>query len=188
MMLEQIDVVEAREALESIRSRVEQYAWLLRALEERNVAENRHFRRAYLSHFKLRQKDRDYLRFCFDWLERSKRRCVTFEGVLLELYRGFGVLDPATASKLASTVDPRLPVWDTQILGSMGIRPWSLERDRRRLERTLEAYDRLRGWYDRYLHSRDGRMAVQVFDQVYPETGFSQLKKADFVIWSILWS
>ena len=64
----------------------------------------------------------------------------------------------------------------------------ALERDHRRVERTLEAYETLRDWYGRYLLSRDGRMAVEVFDTVYPETGFSDMKKVDFVIWSILWS
>lgn len=187
-MLEQIDVEEAREALESVRRRVEQYAWLMNALEERDVSQDRHFRRAYVSHFKLRQKERDYLRFCFEWLEENKGRSPSFEEALWELWRAFGAVDPATASKLVSTVDPRLPVWDTQILGSMGIRPFSLERGGGRLERTAEAYARLRSWYDRYLRSRDGRMAVQVFDEVYPDTGFSQQKKVDFVIWSILWS
>ena len=187
-MLEQIDVEEARQALESVRRRVEQYAWLMNALDGRDVSLDRHFRRAYVSHFKLRQTDREYLRFCFEWLEENKRRSPAFEEALLDLHRAFGTVDPATASKLVSTIDPRLPVWDTQILGSMGIRPFSMERGGSRLERTAEAYARLRGWYDRYLHSRDGRMAVKVFDEVYPDTGFSPQKKIDFVIWSILWS
>lgn len=187
-MLEQIDLEDAREALQTVRRRVEQYDWLMGALYDRDVSEDRHFRRAYLSHFKLRQKDREFLRFYFTWLEEHKHRRVSFEQALLAIYREFGVLDPASASKLAATIDPDLPVWDTQILGSMGIRPLALEKDRRRVEKTIEAYEKLSAWYERYLASRDGRMAVKVFDEVYPDSGFSPMKKADFTIWSILWS
>lgn len=187
-MLEQIDVTEAREALLTVRRRVEQYAWLLRALDSRDISEDRHFRRAWLNQFKLRDKDREFCRFCTRWLEEHKGGRVSFEQALLALYRAFGVLDPASASKLAATIDPDLPVWDTQILGSLGIRPWALERSGRRVEQTLEAYEKLTLWYERYLNGRDGRMAVQVFDEVYPDTGFAPMRKADFTIWSILWS
>ena len=45
-MLEQIDVTEAREALLTVRRRVEQYAWLMYALHTRDISEDRHFRRA----------------------------------------------------------------------------------------------------------------------------------------------
>ena len=172
-MLEQIDVTEAKEALLTIHRRVEQYAWLLHALETRDISEDRHFRRAWLNHFKLRDKDREFCRYCFRWLEEHKGRRVSFEQALLDLYHRFGILDPASASKLAATIDPALPVWDPQILGSLGIRPWALEKSGRRIEKTLEAYDKLEGWYTRYLNSRDGRMAVQVFDEIYPGTGFS---------------
>ncbi|MBQ7492440.1 MAG: hypothetical protein IJT76_07665 [Clostridia bacterium] len=187
-MLEQIDREEAQAALETCGRRVEQYAWLRAALYDRDVSEDRHFRRAFVSHFKLRQKDRDYLRFCFAWLEEHKGRPVSFDMALMDLFRAFGILDPATASKLASAVDPRLPVWDSQILGSMGIRPLALEQGIRRVEKIVEAYEKLQWWYDRYLRSKSGRTAAQLFDEVYPDTGFSQLKKVDFVVWSILWS
>lgn len=187
-MLEQIDLEEARTALETCARRVEQYAWLREALYDRDVAADRHFRRAFVSHFKLRQKDREELRFCFDWLEEHKNRPVSFETALMDLSRGLGLLDPATASKLASAIDPRLPVWDSQILGSMGIRPLALEKGSRRAEKTVEAYEKLQRWYDRYLRSKSGRTAARLFDEVYPDTGFSQIKKVDFVVWSILWS
>ena len=187
-MLEQIDVTEAKAALLTVRRRVEQYAWLLHALESRDISEDRHFRRAWLNHFKLRDKDREFCRFCTRWLEAHKGRRVSFEQALLDLYYRFGVLDPASASKLAATIDPGLPVWDAQILGSLGIRPYALEKSGRRVEKTLEAYEKLELWYRRYLSSRDGRMAVQVFDEIYPGTGFDPVKKADFTIWSILWS
>lgn len=187
-MLEQIEREDARAALESVARRVEQYGWLLKALPERDVSEDRHFRRAYLSYYKLRQKDREFLRFYFDYLETHKSRHITFEQAFLAIYRRFGIFDPASASKLAATVDPNLPVWDSQILGSLGIRPLSLERDRCRAEKTLDAYDRLCAFYGRYLSSRSGRMAVALFEEVYPGTGFTPIKKADFVLWSVLWS
>lgn len=187
-MLEQIEREDALEALSTIRRRVEQYAWMLHALDTRDISEDRHFRRAFLSQYKLRQQDREVLRFYFRWLEEHKRCRVSFEQALLDLYREFGLIDPAAASKLAATIDPSLPIWDAQMLGSLGVRPLSLERDRRRVQRTLEAYETLREWYERYLLSRDGRMAVEAFDTVYPETSFSDMKKVDFVIWSILWT
>ena len=187
-VLEQIEREEALAALATIRRRVEQYAWMIHALQTRDISEDRHFRRAFLSQYKLRQQDREVLRFYFRWLEEHKRRSVSFEQALLDLYRAFGLLEPAAASKLAATIDPSLPVWDAQMLGRLGVRPLALERDHRRVERTLEAYETLRDWYGCYLLSRDGRMAVEVFDTVYPETGFSDMKKVDFVIWSILWS
>ncbi len=187
-MMEQIDVTEAREALLTIRRRVEQYSWLMRTLESRDISEDRHFRRAYLNQFKLRDKDREFCRFYFCYLEENKGGSGCFEGELFALYHRFGMLDPVAASKLAATIDPNLPVWDPQILGSMGVRPFTLEKSGRRAEKILEVYDRLCLWYDRYLSSRDGRMAVQVFEEIYPNTGFSNLKKADFTIWSILWS
>ena len=85
-MLEQIDVTEAKEALLTIHRRVEQYAWLLHALETRDISEDRHFRRAWLNHFKLRDRDRDFCRFCTRWLEEHKGRRVSFEQALLDLY------------------------------------------------------------------------------------------------------
>ena len=187
-MLEQIHVEQAQEALLTIRRRVEQYAWLRHALYTRDVSQDRHFRRVFLSQFKLRDKDREFLRCAFAWLEEHKHREVSFEEALLALYRETGLLDPAAASKLASAIDPTLPVWDTQILYALGVRPMDGQRAQRRVERTIEAYEKLCGFYDRYLSSKDGQTAVAVFDRVYPDTDFSDLKKADFTIWSVLWS
>jgi hypothetical protein len=94
------------------------------------------------------------------------------------------VYEASFASKLTASVEPTLPVIDAFVLKNMGLRlPAPTSRDR--LRAIVDTHRRVADGYARLLASDDGRAAVASFDAAYPDTGLTDLKKLDLVLWQI---
>jgi hypothetical protein len=54
-----------------------------------------------------------------------------------------------------------------------------------RIEETIQLYERIVDWYKDYLKDEEGQKIIELFDEEYPNTGITDIKKVDFVIWQI---
>jgi hypothetical protein len=102
------------------------------------------------------------------------------------LWSAFGRCEASFSSKLVATIDPEQLIWDSIVLGNVGIaRPNYGCKDRLADAKTV--YRSLCDWYAQYLLSSDtGRLIISLFNQnVKERTRITDVKKVDFVLWQM---
>ena len=91
-------------------------------------------------------------------------------------------LEASFSSKLVATVNPDLPVWDAEVLRNLQIKK-PLSTDKNRLKKTIEIYDEIIVWYANYLKNEKGQIQLAEFNNKFPNSGISDLKKIDLILW-----
>ena len=170
-------------ALPRLATGLSKYLDLQRRLHGTHVSGDRDFQRAFNGFYRVR-RDTAWQEVFYDLLEREKGERRGFEPVLRELQTRLGRYEASFASKLTASVDPTLPVIDAFVLKNMGLRlPAPTSRDR--LGAIVDTHRRVADGYSRLLASDDGQAVVASFDAAYSESGLTDLKKLDLVLWQI---
>jgi hypothetical protein len=82
-------------------------------------------------------------------------------------------------------LNPNKPIWDTHILNNTGhsAPPYAAKN---KIKLAKEAYVSIEGWYEKFINSDDGKLCIQVFDELVPEQNkITNLKKIDFILWQM---
>ena len=167
-------------SLPRVATGLSKYLDLQRRLHGTDVSSDRDFQRAFKGFYRVR-RDTAWQAVFYDLLEREKGERRGFDPVVRELHTRLGRY---VASKLTASVDPTLPVIDAFVLKNMGLR-LPVPTSRNRLGAIVDTHRRVADGYAHLLANHDGRAAVASFDSAYPDTGLTDLKKLDLVLWQI---
>lgn len=103
---------------------------------------------------------------------------------MTHFYNKFGRIEASFSSKLAATIDTKLPVWDTFVLQNLGLKkPPQYCKDR--LKKTIDLYADIQQWYSDFMTTSDGKYIITIFNKKYPGIAVSDIKKVDLVLWQI---
>lgn len=162
-----------------IEAGMRKYVWLMQNLMETDVSSDLEFQRAFNGFYRMRQRPKEFYRVFFLFLEQNKHRTdLTYEEVLNYLYQQTGCIHASFSSKLLATVRTDMPIWDQFVLKNLGLRaPYSYEKDR--LRKTVQLYQRICDWYQ----TSEAAEKLELFQQAFPETAISDVKKIDFILW-----
>lgn len=168
-------------ALARVPTGLEKYRWIQDRARKCDVSTDLVFQRRFKGFYRIRRNDA-WCRPYFRLLEDSKRAPIAFADALRILRERTGRLEASFASKLVHTVDPTLPVLDRFVLTNMGLRlPYANAHQRER--RLNELYAELRARYRALEASSLGHKIRERFDEAFPDSGVSDLKKIDLVLW-----
>ncbi|MCA1792103.1 MAG: hypothetical protein LC667_20305 [Thioalkalivibrio sp.] len=168
-------------ALARLPPGLEKYRWIQNRARRCDVSIDPAFQKRFKGFYRVR-RDAAWCRPSFRLLEDAKAAPITFAEALRTLREHTGRLEASFSSKLVHTVDPILPVLDRFVLANIGLRlPYANARQRER--RLVELFEELRARY-RALKARTlGHRIREHFDQAFPGSGVSDLKKIDLVLW-----
>lgn len=168
-------------ALARVRPGLEKYRWIQNRAGRCDVSTDSVFQRRFKGFYRIRRNDA----WCgpyFRLLEDAKAEPISFADALRTLRERTVRLEASFASKLVHTVDPTLPVLDRFVLTNMGLRlPYANAHQRER--RLNELYAELRARYRALEASALGHKIRARFDEAFPDSGVSDLKKIDLVLW-----
>jgi len=165
-----------------IEPSLRKYIEIMNLVHNVDVSEDTSFQRLYNGYYRVRQRKPEFYSRYYSFMESNKIKGVSFKDALLYLYREFGWIEASFSSKLVATINPDMPIWDSVVLGHLQLhRPQYASRDR--IKKTIDIYDKICDWYQRFLHSSDGMDMIRAFDQAYPYTDISAVKKVDFILW-----
>lgn len=178
-----MDIANCMEALKRAENGIGKYLWIMDRLHKVNVYEDSEFRKAYNGFYRMRQRSGQFYDAYYSFIEENKRRRdVTFGEVLGHLKTETGRMEASFSSKLAATINPKMPVWDKYVMKNMGIKvPGYSVKNRQ--EKILDAYEQLVKEYEHLLESNEGQMMIKAFNEMYPCYGVTDLKKIDFILW-----
>jgi len=161
------------------------YKQIMESLHHTDVSTNADFRRTFNKFFVMRSRTPLYYDKFYSFLEARKDVGATFEEALEELKSANGKLEISFSSKLIHVIDPTQPIWDRNVSVlhfGMKVPSYGKPVDVRQAEIIKVYHDYCSRFYD-YLGSNEGQALIQLFDDQYPHSGFTDVKKLDFILW-----
>ena len=175
---------QGRFSMETILDRVEigieKYNWIMKRVHETDVSSDADFQKAFNGFYRMRQRPASFYTSYYTYLEKNKNnQDLSFEDIVTYLYQETGSIHASFSSKLLATVNPDMPIWDKFVLQNLGLRtPYSYEKDR--LQKTIQMYQKICDWYK----TGEAIKKLAVFNQQFPGTNITDVKKIDFILWS----
>ncbi|WP_366923859.1 hypothetical protein MFMK1_000775 [Metallumcola ferriviriculae] len=179
-----MDMAKALEAIERVEPGLEKYLQIMKLLHKVDVSKDTQFRKKYNGFYRMRQRKAEFYKEYYLYMERNKSREVTFSEVLKHFYNKFERIEASFSSKLAATINPQLPVWDTFVLQNIGFKKPAYS-SKNRLEKTIDIYSRIKHWYEAFMVTADAERLIELFDNRYKDVNVSDIKKVDLVLWQM---
>lgn len=185
-MINNIDINEVESALKKIKSGLEKYIAIIDRLHKVNVKEDKEFQKLYNGFYRLRQRKPEFYEMYYEYLENNKNNEVSFEEVIKYIYEKTGRVEASFSSKLVANINTNKPIWDSVVLGNLKIdKPKQYKKSDIRIKESIESYKLLEKKYNEILSSDNAKLVIDLFDNVYKDTGISDIKKIDFILWQI---
>ena len=161
---------------------IERYRSIMEKLWRVDVSLDERFQKTYENFYTLGRYSKEFRRDYFAYMERCKETVPSFEEAL-SYFLKYGTLEVSFSSKLVHTLDPEQPIWDKNVTDRhFGYKiPACGTKDREK--KILDRYKRYKRDFLNYVASDDGKAVIRAFDEAFPKTGFTDLKKVDFVLW-----
>lgn len=173
-----------KEALAKVKPGLKKYIYLRNMLKVVNVSTDGQFQKTFNGFYKMRQRPKDFYKIFYSFMEENKRNSPSFEEILLYIYTHTGRVEASFSSKLVATINPDLPILDKFVLTNLGL---SLPgyHSKNRLEKVVSIYQEIIEWYKVFLNQEKVGEIIDMFDTVYPNSGITNIKKVDFIVWQI---
>ena len=151
--------------------------------------------------FKQHFKSFYVVRFNTDWqnaffgyfeeiLRNSEKKNIAYANVLVDLYERTHRVEASFSSKLITTIDPNMPIYDSQILEFMisqdlDIKPYSTIKEKQK-DNAIYNYKQIQDWFINFKNSEEGKAYIKRFNEILPKYAdkLSDTKKIDFLIWA----
>lgn len=149
-----------------------------------NFTEDYYFQTKFKGFYRVR-RNQDFCDVYFKFLNDHKvNEAITFGETLNHIYSKMNRVEASFASKLVATINPNLPVWDKEVLRNIGSElNKNYVKDSDRINACIEKYEAMKDWYNEKLTSDNGKDFVEKFDNRYPNTNLTNLKKIDLILW-----
>lgn len=164
---------------------MKKYKGIMDMLYWTDVSKDRDFQRAFNDFFVMRQHKNEYYDMFYSFLEQKKNIGVSFEETLDHLRGAEGRLEISFSSKLIHVINPNRPIWDNNVAVqhfNMKVPGYNIEHTLRQKE-IIKLYHEYCSRFYEYVDSSEGRTVIEMFDEKYPHTGFTDAKKIDFIMW-----
>ncbi|WP_417069215.1 hypothetical protein [Niveibacterium terrae] len=177
----QLSTAQIDAALPRVDAGLKQYLWIQSKVNIEPFLEDGEFRRRY-NHFYRVRRGAAWQNEFYSLMARAKREQLQFHLVLDLLREATGRYEASFASKLIATLQPSKPVIDSVVLRNLGLRlPLPTAPDR--VSKIVKIHAELERLFAAYLHTSDGEYLVQEFNRIYPNTGTTDEKMLDLVLW-----
>ena len=161
---------------------IERYRFIMEEVQRVDVSLDEGFQKNYENFYTLGRYPKDFRRDYFAYMERGKGVKISFKETL-SYFQKYGALEVSFSSKLVHTLDPEQPIWDRNVTDKHFGYKIPACSTKNREEKILDRYGRYKRDFLKYMASDDGKAVIQAFDEAFPKTGFTDLKKVDFVLW-----
>lgn len=185
-MEQQFDLIQIEKSLPKKETRIKKYVSIMYMLHNCDVSKYEIFRKSYNDFYKMRQRSREYYDIYFKYLEQQKNNLfITFGDILTYIYENTGRCEASFSSKFLATINPNMPVWDTNVLSNLSIKvPYN--NCKNRIEKIINIYSELCEYYKGFMTTDNAKQIIRLFDDIFPQyNSITDIKKIDLAIWSL---
>lgn len=178
----QLTRTQINNALPLVAEGLRQYLWLQQQFVANPGAhDDADFRRRFNRFYRVR-RNAAWQETYYALMGRARREALQFDAVLDALRVETNRLEASFASKLIATIHPAFPVIDRFVLQNVGL-ALPAQNVQNRAARIVEIYAALQRCFEAYLQTDDGRYLVREFNRIYPNSGITEVKMLDLVLW-----
>lgn len=162
---------------------IDKYCFIIKELIERDVSNDKNYQQTFNSFYVVR-RDGKWRKIYYDYFESQKHnKNLKFEDVIRYLYEKTGQVEASFSSKLLSTINPNMPIWDAYVLKNIGLK-MKMGKPKDRIEQSIKLYQDIRETYMILVKSDWGKTSIATFDELLPNFRWiNKIKKIDFFIW-----
>jgi len=174
---------EIETAIKDAKKGLNDYLTIMDLFHTVDVKSNSHFQRIFKNFYQLNvaRKSEAFFFDFFSFLQNYKQNVPEYTTTLKHFYK-FGKVEFSFVSKLLATIDPGLPIWDSNVRAVLGfINP----KGKNKIEKAGVIYAELKEWYKKFIPSKEGDKWLKLFDKEYPNSNINQIKKIDFILWQL---
>ena len=159
----------------------EKYKYIVENLYKCDIRNNPKFQR-YFNSFYIVRRDEKWRNEFYDYFQSiKKKKKITFGEILNELYDRTGNIEASFSSKMLSTINPNMPIWDKYVLKELNIK---FDKNSNRIENTIKAYESIVLKEKELLKKEHVKKEIEQFRETFPEYEFSDTKILDYMIWN----
>jgi hypothetical protein len=164
---------------------IDRYAFIIKEIHNRDISKDIDYQRTYNAFYVVR-RDATWRKTYYNYFEKQKKnKDLTFEEIIRYLYKHTGFVEASFSSKLLSTINPKMPIWDMYVLKNLGFKT-KLGKPLDKIDQAVKLYRQIQDYFMGLLKSEWGKEAIYLFNQTIPDHRWiSDLKKIDFYIWKL---
>jgi len=181
-----LDIDKINETMQKSRfiKMVARYQHLISNLHVIDISKCETFQRTYNCFFQLRRNE-NYRRQHFEFMEANKfNKQISFKIILNHLSNIQNTVEASFASKMLSIINPDMPVLDSKVLQKLSLKKPS-PISPKKIDETIQLYDKICDWYKAFKNTNQYTQWIKLFNQHFPNSGISDVKKIDFVLWQL---
>ena len=179
-----IDISKISQSLLEKQPRIKKYFAIMDKFSDPNFKEDVEFRKLFNDFYKIRQRPKEFYDLLYFYLENKKNTNVKYEDILNYFQVEYGSLEKSFSSKVLATINPDMPVWDSEVLKKLDMTAPTIN-TKNRFEKTVEMYYEIVEWYKEYMETYNAKEAINEFDKVFQNNEVTRVKKIDLILWSI---
>jgi len=163
---------------------VEKYIELMDIFRSRNISKDLDFRRRFNHFYRMMKRSQEFYNDYFYYLEKNKNSNIRFFDVISHFEKKFNRMEPSFSSKLIATINPNFAIWDKFVLRNLGLTapPYNCF-NRKNL--ICDIYKEINKKINAIVKSPDGKTWLRLFDEIFPSTNITDIKKIDFILWKL---
>ena len=165
---------------------METYFWLMRNLHTRNVSEDLEYRRKFGGYYRMRFVSQEYRDTFFSVFEEYKDDPdPSFTRISELLYQVDGKHEFSFISKMLHTIDPRRPIYDSQVDAALGIHRTYQTDFQKKLHQDEEILRYISVQYTQLVEAPEIQEVIASFDKLLMGRKMTIEKKLDFILWAL---
>ncbi len=129
------------EAVIAKQMKLDYYEKIIKTLRTTDVSKNEDFQKTYNTFYVVR-RNTEFRKAYYSKMESIKNTGADFEDILRYLYGVKGSVEASFASKMAATVNPNLPIWDSIVMKHLGLKLTGKTREEK-LDNAVKIYDQI---------------------------------------------
>lgn len=179
-----MDIERVKVALPKTEIGLKRYLYLMNRVKSVDVSKDEEFQKKFNGFYRMRQRKPEYYKMYYVFMEENKNSEITFEKTLRFFYDKFNRIEASFSSKLLATLNPNKPIWDEFVLKNLSLKkPYTYSKDR--FNKTVKLYEKIEQWYIDFLKTDESKVMIQLFNDFYPNTNITDVKKIDLILWQM---
>ncbi len=158
------------------------YYYIINNIDKCNTTE---FQKKFNAFYKIRRGESWRKKYYNFFYKNKDRKNITFEEILKYLYEETGNIEASFASKMLSTINPNMPIWDQYVLKNLlNIKE---VKGKNRLDKTICVYNQIVEEVNNKLKEKEVKNTIKEIRKIIGKEykDISDTKILDYILWSI---
>lgn len=181
-----IDLCKAEAIAKSmaLNDAVKKYKSIMEVARKIDVSTDQYFKKDFCNFYQLKRFYSE--RFRSEYLgimqELKNDRDLSFKKTFERVRQIENTCEMSFSSKMLHTLDPSYPIWDSIVTEKhFGMKKPNTKKNI--VEKFSERYEEYVDMFYKYMKTEEGKSLISVFDKSFPNSGITDVKKIDFILW-----